>query len=146
MTARLTRIAPYAVSVVSLLAVAAPILTSTRTDSFPLSNYPMFSGRATPETSIPHAIAIDADGGRSVLPPSAVFNDEIVQAWETLRQAIAAGPEATIDLCDQIATRAPEDAVTVEIVTDRFDAIRYFEGDKTPLQSTVHATCEVLPQ
>lgn len=143
MTARLTRIAPYAVSLIILLAVAAPILTSTATDSFPLSNYPMFSGRASPETAIPHAIAIDAEGERSILPPSAVFNDEIVQAWETLRQAINAGPEATLDLCNQIATRAGDHAVSVEIVTDHFDAIRYFEGDKTPLDSTVHATCPV---
>lgn len=145
MTAHLTRIAPYAVSIIILLAVAAPMLTSTDTDSFPLSNYPMFSGRATAETSIPHAIAIDAGGERSILPPSAVFNDEIVQAYETLRQAIRAGPDTTLDLCNQIATRAGDDAVTVEIVTDRFDAIRYFEGDETPLSSTVHATCEVPP-
>ena len=145
MTARLTRIAPYAVSLIILLAVAAPILTSTRTDSFPLSNYPMFSGRATPETSIPHAFAIDAQGNRTILPPSAVFNDEVVQAFETLRQAINAGPEATLDLCNQIATRAGDDATTVEIVTDRFNAIRYFQGDKTPLSSTLHASCEVPP-
>jgi hypothetical protein len=34
----------------------------------------------------------------------------------------------------------------VEIVTDRDDALRYFEGDEEPLRSTVHASCEVDAQ
>lgn len=142
MTTRLTRIAPYAVSLIVILAVLAPVFTSTRTDSFPLSNYPMFSGRKTAEASVPHAIAINGAGERRLLPPSAIFNDEVVQALETLRQAIAAGPEATLDLCRQAAERGAHPGETVQIVTDTFDGIRYFEGDKTPLSSTVHATCE----
>lgn len=142
MTARLTRIAPYAVSIIIILAVLAPVLTSTDTDSFPLSNYPMFSGRKTAEASVPHAIAINENGDRRILPPSAIFNDEVVQAVETLRQAIAAGPEATLDLCRQAAERGAQPGETVHIVTDTFNAITYFEGDKTPLASTTHATCE----
>lgn len=146
MTARLIRVAPYAVSLIVALAVLAPVLTSTRTDSFPLSNYPMFSGRKTAEASVPHAIAVNEKGRRRVLPPSAIFNDEVVQALETLRQAIAAGPEATLDLCRQAAERAAGPGETVHIVTDTFNAITYFEGDKTPIHSTTHATCKAPPQ
>jgi hypothetical protein len=106
----------------------------------------MFSGRKTAEADIPHALAISADGGSRILPPSAVFNGEVVQAFETLRQAIASGPEATQDLCRQIAERAGGDAAQVMIVTDRFDAVRYWQGDKEPIASTIHATCEVPAQ
>lgn len=139
----IARLVPYAVSIAFIAAVAAPMFGPTRSDSFPLSTYPMFSGRQSPEANIPHAIAVSHDGERSVLPPSAIFNDEVIQAIQTLRQAIAAGTEATLDLCEQIAARAGPDAARVEIVTDRYNAIDYFRGDKTPLASTLHAECEV---
>lgn len=141
----LSRVAPYVISLVFIAAVAYPMFGSTRDDSFPLSTYPMFSGRQSPVADIPHAIAVSEDGERSVLPPAAVFNDEVIQALQTLRQAIAAGPEASMDLCRRIAGRAGEDAARVEIVTDRYDAVRYFEGDKASLASTLHAACEVAP-
>jgi hypothetical protein len=107
----------------------------------------MFSGRQSAEADIPHAVAIGEDGERRVLPPDAILNDEVIQSFETLRQAIADGPEATQALCERIAARAgrPRD-VAVEIVTDRYDAIRYFEGDEEPLRSTVHASCAVYAQ
>ncbi|HET9477677.1 MAG TPA: hypothetical protein VFP63_09330 [Dehalococcoidia bacterium] len=137
----------YLVSIAFAAAVALPVLGSTESDSFPLSTYPMFSGRQSAEADIPHAVAITEGGERRVLPPDAILNDEVIQAFETLRQAIADGPEATHALCERIAARAgrPGD-VAVEIVTDRYDAIRYFEGDEKPLRSTVHASCKVDAQ
>ena len=134
----------YLVSIAFAAAVALPILGSTKSDSFPLSTYPMFSGRQSPEADIPHAVAITEDGERRVLPPDAILNDEVIQAFETLLQAIADGPEATQALCERIAARAgrPHD-VAVEIVTDRYHAIHYFDGGEEPLRSTVHASCEI---
>ena len=134
----------YLVSMAFAAAVALPVLGSTESDSFPLSTYPMFSGRQSAEADIPHAIAITDGGERRILPPDAVLNDEVIQAFETLRQAIADGPEETQALCERIAARAGRSGdVSVQIVTDRYDAIRYFEGDEEPLRSTVHASCEV---
>lgn len=137
----------YVISIAFAVAVALPLLWSPRNDSFPLSTYPMFSGRQSAQADIPHAIAVREGGIRRVLPPDAVLNDEVIQAFETLRQAIADGPEATLVLCERIAARAgrPNDT-SVQIVTDRYDAIRYFDGDKEPLRSTVHASCEVPPR
>jgi hypothetical protein len=137
----------YLISFVFAAAVALPALGSPRDDSFPLSTYPMFSGRQSAEADIPHAVAIAESGERRILPPSAILNDEVIQAFETLRQAIAQGPESTRTMCERIAERAsrPGD-LAIEIVTDRYDAIRYFEGHKEPLRSTVHASCEVAPK
>ena len=134
----------YAVSAALAAAVLLPVFGSTRDDSFPLSTYPMFSGRQSAEADIAHAVATNSDGERRVLPPGAIVNDEVVQAFETLRQAIAQGPDATQALCQRIADRAGRPGDTsVQIVTDRYDAVAYFSGDKKPLRSTVHATCGV---
>jgi hypothetical protein len=140
----MSRAKAYVLSLLFVAAVALPVFGSPRDDGFPLSTYPMFSGRKTAEADIAHAVALSTDGSRRVLPPAAVLNDEVVQAFETLRRAIARGPEATRALCERIAGRAgrPGD-VAVEIVTDRYDAVRYFHGEKQPIASTVHARCEV---
>jgi hypothetical protein len=132
----------YLISMAFAVAVALPMLGSPRDDSFPLSTYPMFSGRQSPEADVPHAVAIAEDGTRRVLPPDAILNDEVVQAFETLRQAISQGAESTRALCERIARRAgkPGDT-TFQIVTDRYNAIRYFEGQVQPIQSTVHTSC-----
>ncbi len=134
----------YLLSIAFAAAIALPVLGSPQSDSFPLSTYPMFSGRQSPEADIPHAVAITNAGARRLLPPDAVLNDEVIQAFETLRQAIADGPESTQALCERIAARAgrPGDS-SVQIVTDRYHAIRYFDGNEEPLRSTVHASCEV---
>ena len=72
-------------------------------------------------------------------------NDEVVQAFETLRQAVGQGPSATARLCERAAewSAGRRDAVSVEIVSDTYNAVRYFEGDRAPLATVVHATCEV---
>lgn len=141
----MSRAKAFAVSLAFVVAVALPVFGSPQDDSFPLSTYPMFSGRQTAIADIPHAVALSAGGELRVLPPSAVLNDEVVQAFETLRQTIARGPDATQALCERIAERAGQPGdVAVHIVTDRYDAVRYFEGDKEPLASTVHAKCEVV--
>jgi hypothetical protein len=141
----LERIWSYAFAAAMIFAALLPIAGDPRGDSFPFSTFPMFSGRQSPEATIPHAIAIDAAGQRSVLPPEAVANDEVIQAFETLRQAVRQGPGATARLCERVAewSSGRETAVRVEIVSDTYNAVRYFEGDKAPLATTVHASCEV---
>ena len=37
---------------------------------------------------------------------------------------------------------APGAVVAVEIVTETYDVIAYFDGDREPLARTVHARCE----
>jgi hypothetical protein len=106
----------------------------------------MFSGRASSEATITHAIGILPDGSEVVLPPESFANDEVIQAHETARQAVRQGPQATLRLCERAAAwTAGErpDVVAVEFRTDQFDAVAYFDGDDTPRSSEVHASCPV---
>jgi hypothetical protein len=134
----------YAVSLVLAGVVALPLVGVVRSDSFPVSTYPMFAGARGSVVSLPSAVAIGPDGQRDRLPPGLVAGEQVIQAFETLRQAIRGGADRTDALCARIASRLdPEHAASVEIVTERFDAISYFAGEREPLASQVHARCDV---
>lgn len=139
------RIWAYGFSAAVVIAVLLPVFGDPRSDSFPLSTYPMFSGRQSPNVTIAHVIGFTSDGERVILPPDAVGNDEIVQAFETSRRAAAAGTDASLALCEDAAEWASEhrqSAVAFALITDSFDAIQYFDGDTEPRDTIVHAACE----
>lgn len=143
---RLRRLWAYGVSLGVAVAVLLPVVGDPRDDDFPLSAYPMFSGRQSPEASIAHVVGYTASGDPVVLPPAAVANDEVVQAFETVRQAIGQGPASTLALCVRAAAWASDnrsEVTSVVVVTDEYNAVRYFDGDKEPLSSKVHGECEV---
>lgn len=132
-----------------LLALLAWPLTRAR-DSFPFSSFPMFAhGRPDAITSVDHLIAVAADGTRRAVPPRLVANDEVLQADTTLRSALRRGKKAAGALCRQVAARVaadPEwsDIVRLELVTEKFDAIRYFAGDTAPIaRPRVRTRCKV---
>ena len=135
------------VSVVFVIAVLLPVLGDSRSDSFPLSTYPMFSGLKDSTASIDHVVGVAGDGSRTVLPPESVANDEVLQARAIIRQAVRQGPDATEKLCRQAALWVYESRwekiETVEVTTDRFDSLAYFDGDKSPTSSVLHARCVV---
>jgi hypothetical protein len=89
---------------------------------------------------------VDPDGTIRRLGPQRIGgSDEIILATATVSGAIGAG---TVDqLCAEIAARVagdgPDTAARVEVVTERFDAIRWYRGDHTPIERVVHATCPV---
>ncbi len=135
------------VSVVFVIAVLLPVLGDSRSDSFPLSTYPMFSGLKDSMASIDHVVGVARDGSRTALPPESVANDEVLQARAIIRQAVRQGPDATEKLCQQAALWVYESRwekiETVEVTTDRFDSLAYFDGDKSPTSSVLHARCVV---
>ena len=134
----------YAVSLVLSGVVALPLAGVVRSDSFPVSTYPMFAGARGSVVALPSAVVIAPDGQRRRLPPSVVAGEQVIQAFETLRQAIRGGADRTDALCARIAGRLdPEHATAVEIVTERFDAVAYFSGEQEPLASQLHARCDV---
>ena len=142
----MNRLPGYVAGVVFVVAVALPVLWSPRDDSFPLSTYPMFAGRKEREVTVDHVVGVASDGRRASLPPPAIANEEVVQALETIRQAIRLGPWATQSLCQRAAiwARSHRPSVeSVEIVSSRYDAIAYFQGDKEPAASTLHTRCRV---
>ena len=127
---------------VLLLALTAyPALRSPADDSFPLSTYPMFSTARPAETSVSSAVGFDSTDQRITLSPRIVGGTlEVIQAAGTIAQAIRSG--STANLCDEVLAKAPAAVVAVEIVTETYDVVGYFDGADDPSQRTVHARCE----
>ncbi len=95
-------------------------------------------------------VAYDEAGTRVQISPEMIANDEVMQAARTVYHAVRKGRESAARLCRETAVRvrgAPKfDAVVrLEVVSDRFDAVAYFTGDRTPLRSWHHAVCEITP-
>lgn len=115
-------------------------------DSFPHSTYPMFSWRRSAVTAVDTAVATGPGNERWRLDPTRLAaTDEVILAAATVSRHVRAGTAAV--LCDEIAERVASDgpagAAAVEVVTERFDAVAWFRGERTPLERIVHVRCEV---
>ncbi|KYF88332.1 hypothetical protein BE20_23250, partial [Sorangium cellulosum] len=139
----------YGVTAGLVLLMLAPLFRRPPVDSFPLSTYPMFSwGRHDARTTVERAVGVDSRGERRPIPPRLVGSEEVLQAKATLAQSIRQGARAARALCRGVAARVAEDdryadVVKVEIRTDTFDAVAFFDGHETPVDSKLHATCKV---
>ncbi len=140
----------YAASVSFLFAVAvlSPLMRNPARDSFPLSDYPMFSQRLSPTNSIDAVIGRDRSGARHLLSPQFIADsDEVMIALGTLMGIIDAGEAAARDLCLSVAERVAHDnddgIARIEVVTERYDTLAWFRGDRDPVAVTLHADCEV---
>jgi len=137
-TRRRQMIAVLAIALVAALVWPAP----AGRDSFPLSNYPMFAAARPTETSFRTAVGVDATGEYLRLsPPDIGGTDQVIQAAATIRQAIE--DDAADVLCDEIAERISGRAIVVEVVTERYDTIAWFDGRTEPIDRRVHASCLV---
>ena len=137
------RLRAYGLSLGFLALMAWPVVRHPPRDSFPLSDFPMFShGRPNPFMRLTHALGVRADGGRVPLSPLvATGNREVLQAMVLLEMAAARDPARG---CREIAGRVRDPAlVAVELVTSEFDAVRYFLEAPRPLTRQVHARCPV---
>lgn len=142
------RVRAYLLSAVLLGAVAAPGFRDPHADGYPLSTYPMFSQRRGRIHEVTSARAVATDGTQARVPPRYIANAETMQAVRTLSSALRAGDRAALRLCRAIASRlrdarapALRDAVRVELVSERVDAIAYLSGHAEPLARHVHASC-----
>jgi hypothetical protein len=133
----------YASALVAVVAVLAPAVSAR--DSFPLSNYPMFSHGRPRIVHIDTAVGIDTEGRRVRLSPSEIAGGvEVIRAGATVSKSIARGDVG--DLCREITTRVDRAGVTsIQVVTERHDAVEWFRGAKQPLGLVVHASCERGP-
>lgn len=127
----------------SLLMVAAaiwPATTSPARDSFPLSNYPMFAADRPTEASFATVVAVADDGTTDRLTPRTIGGtDQVIQAAATVARAVR--DDEADELCREILERV-DDPARLEVVTERYDTIGWFDGSETPISRTVHATCE----
>lgn len=137
----------YAMTILIAGLVASPLFGAFPGDSFPVSTYPMFASARSNDVVMSHAIAFTADGEERQVRPGDVANDEVVQAFETIRQALGQGPAVMRDLCDHIAGNLARhgDVALVQLVTSRYDAVAYFAGHREPAERRVEAECEVAP-
>jgi hypothetical protein len=131
----------YAISGIAVAAVALPGFSDK--DSFPLSNYPMFSYDRGRVNALDTAVGITAAGEQERLTPEVIAGGyEVIHAARTVSKAIRSGDAPA--LCAEIAARSgDDDIVRIEVVTETYDTIRWFDGDETPVDRVVHASCEV---
>ena len=134
------------VSVLAAFLVVQPAFREPPRDSYPLSNYPMFAEPLDATNDANTVVGVTAAGmQRSLSPQRIARTDEVIQAAGFVYNELAAGNAAGLcaDVAARIATDGPSDVVTVEVLTERQDAVAYFQGDKES-EVTVHASCEVV--
>lgn len=122
-----------------------------KTDSFPLSNYPMFAEQRSSVAKLEQAVGIRADGSEVTLGPKYLGTKEVLQAKAHLERAIRGGGGPASDLCSVIAARAAEandlGVTRVELRTVTHDAVAYFANpQQKPIAEQVHASCQVVPK
>lgn len=138
----------YVVSGVLIALVISPALRDPPVDSFPLSDYPMFShGRPSPEMTLTHAHGVSEDGERQPLSPIVSSgNREVLQSMMTISNEVhggRAGPFC-LEIAERVAASSDlEHVVSVELITSTFDAVKYFEEGPEPLHRELHHRCRV---
>lgn len=133
-----------AVALGMTVAILSPLVPDE--DGFPLSNYPMFSTPKTTRAKIYHVVGFTPQGRGMPLSPSMVDTDEIMQAYQTVKLAIRGGRAQS--LCEDTAKRVQRsgdftDVTRLEVRIDVFDAVRYWEGDRSTEHTRIVARCEV---
>jgi hypothetical protein len=93
-------------------------------------------------------VGLDSAGRRLRVPPQLIANDEVMQAARTVYHAVRKGRRATARLCAETADRLSQwddlrEVVRLEVISERFDAVRYFTEDAPPQRVWRHARCTV---
>ena len=132
-----------------LALVLWPLTWPLARDSYPLSNYPMFSiARHARRMSVEHVLAVSANGQRMIVPLQLVASNNVMHVAMTVGRA-AQGPDSAQQLCEEIAARVAHaggrlgSAAVIEVVSSTFDGLAYFEGQREPLQRDVRARSPV---
>jgi hypothetical protein len=151
----------YLVGGGTLLAVIVPLFTGR--DSFPLSNYPMFS-RPRGQPRLLSVVASSAGGLEWSLPSALVGSDEVLQTKVLIQRAVDGGPREMGRLCAGVASRlspdvlanldragvpagAPgEPAAFVDIVSRRYDPVQYFVVGPNPIEEQRLYRCDIDPR
>jgi hypothetical protein len=130
-------------SVAAIVVIVGVVPLALDRDSFPLSTYPMFSSRRSSTETVDTAIVVDAAGDVIRIDPRDIAGtDEVILAAVTVSDALRDDTAVALcrDIVTRLDTRLPEGAI-VRIVTEKYDAIEWYGGDRTPLSTIVHADC-----
>lgn len=129
------------VSIVVVIGIM-PVLLGR--DSYPLSTYPMFSSRRTSIEPVHTVVVVDTDGTTRRLTPTQISgNDEVIVAAQLVFEAIRR--DGGVVLCDDVARRVSIQfqGFDVEVVTEKYDAIDWYEGRRSAVSRVVHTSCRV---
>ena len=138
----------YVVGAIMVVLVAWPFTWASHRDSFPLSNYPMFSFPRHRVEALSSVVVQMPSGDIVRLSSEAISgSSETTLASVTVINAINGGDAGTQALCDEVAQRLEGDASVaggeVLVVTERWDVVEYLRGGRVPEERTVHARCPV---
>jgi hypothetical protein len=142
------RVRAYVVGAVMVALVAWSFTWGAHHDSFPLSNYPMFSfprHRVEPLSSV----VVQMPSGEIKRLSSQLISgsSETTLASATVTNAINRGDGGSDELCNAVAHRLegkPDLAGgEVLVVTERWDVVDYLQGGRVPEDRTIHARCPV---
>jgi hypothetical protein len=142
----------------TLLAVLSPLVSGR--DSFPLSNYPMFS-RPRGQPLLFSVVATSARGSEWNLPSALVGSDEVLQTKVLIERAVNGGQAEMARLCQQVAARVSSESVSggegargaakvpgdtpvyVDIVSRRYDPVQYFLSQQVPIEERRLQRCDI---
>lgn len=145
----------YFVGGATLLAVLWPLFSGQ--DSFPLSNYPMFS-RPRGQPVLYTVVITRADGTQQSMASAVVGSDEVLQTKALIQRAVRDGEKSLARLCEESAARvaslvmpiAPGEPPDprhgpsfVDVVGRRYDPVAYFVSGPAPLEEERLYRCEI---
>ena len=126
------------VTAVVLVALVSPVLRDR--DSFPLSTYPMYATTRPEVVAFPTVVGIEADGRRVRLSLRTIARtDDALIGQARVGRAIDEGQAD--ELCAEVAGRASDALVRIEVVTEHHDVVDLASGRESIIGRDVHATC-----
>jgi hypothetical protein len=148
MTETASRSAAWLSSALVVIAVATPGFLPREWDSFPLSNYPMFSKVRNRVETLPRALSVHKDGTQHVLSPRVFGTDNTMQAISMLSRAVRQGDQALQALCRQLARHPDLQDPTsfieeVQIVLATYDVLQVFESAAPAIAQQTLTRCQV---
>ncbi len=147
MSDKISALFAYVFSAVLLGVTLWPVFRDPPVDSFPHSNYPMFSRKKSRRVKQPFVRGVVEGGEHVGIPPILIGNEEVLQASAIVRKAVRRRRGAR-GLCKEVAQKVAEDpsydkVLKIEVVTGTYDAIDYFAGQTEPKSTKLHAGCRV---
>lgn len=119
--------------------VLSPLTRPPRSDTYPLSTYPMFASDRGALHDIATVVEVKADGSTVRLSPELIAGtDEVILAAVTVTRAVAGGQAE--ELCAEVASRLGEGR-RARVQTERHDVVELVAEGAPPRSIDVHAEC-----
>jgi len=130
--------------VLAALVVLSPLLRAPRSDTYPLSTYPMFTSDRGPVQEFATIVGVDDLGNVVRLSPTIIAGtDEVMLASVTVERAVAR--DQVHGLCEAVAARSEPPMVEIVVRSETVDLVDHIVDDVPALSIVEHARCPVAP-